>query len=272
MNPNFSVVIVLYNRSLEDSTSVRSIKNLAFSIPFELFIWDNSLDAINSDNLNGLEAIVGPFHYIHTPENISLAVIYNEVSSKIREDDFLVIFDQDSDFDANLFLKASNAIRDNPDIDLFVPYVKLHGIIFSPGDHNYIKGKYWKNLQIGRVIANNKVAISSGMIIRNKYLIKFLPTFDNRLKLYGIDSDFVLAYGKRNEFFFVLDYNLGHHLSVNERESLEVKLFRFRDMCVATLIISKKKSWGHYLASYMYIIYLSIKFGIQYRSLKFLKV
>jgi GT2 family glycosyltransferase len=269
MNPTFSVVVVLYNSTLERSLSLQSLNKIK-SAQLKIYLWDNSRVPFSAEEIERLKTNWGNVSYFNTPENRSLAKIYNEVTRLSTHSDFLVLLDQDSSFDDNFFKEAILAIEKNSDINLFLPYIKTDQNIYSPGDFHFIKGKYWPNLITGRVMAKNKVAVSSGMIIRMKYLIENYPQFDERLKLYGIDSDFMIQYARKNSFFFVLNYNLQHQLSVNEKESIETKIFRFKDMRNSILIIAKKQSTVLYCFALLYVCYISVKSLIRYQSFKFI--
>jgi GT2 family glycosyltransferase len=270
MTPRFSIVVILYKCSPEKSLSLKSLLKIN-AAEFTLFIWDNSPVRVPEAVIMELKARKSEILYFHTPQNISLAKIYNNVCKMSQPNDFLLILDQDSGFDDNFFTLAGKAIKENSDVNLFVPYIEKNGKIFSPGNFYGVKGSYWKKLTLGKIKAQNKVAIASGMIIRMNYLLTKYPAFDQRLKLYGIDSDFVLQYAKDNEHFIVLEYNLTHNLSINEKESIDTKIFRFKDMRAATLIIARKHSIFRYTLAYVYVIYLSLKFMVQYRTLRFIK-
>jgi hypothetical protein len=264
----FSVAVVLYKCNPERSLSIQSLLK-AGSHVFELFVWDNSPESLPQQDVDKLRSQIPSVTYIHTPENVSLALIYNKVS-KLSHGSFLLVLDQDTSFNESFFLLAREAINQNQEISLFVPFIEKNGKIFSPGNYQIVKGKYWKTLKTGLVNVSNKVAVASGMIIKLDYILKNFPVFDERLKLYGIDSDFILEYARKNEYFFVLDYNLNHSLSIHDEEPLDKKVFRFKDMRSAIMIISKKRTRMHYLAALLYTSYLSVKYLLKYRSLKFI--
>jgi hypothetical protein len=272
MRFDYSIVVVIYGTNLSDSITLRSLMDIGKAqLNFKLIVWDNSPKTATLSEIEWLKLIQVPFEYVNTPENISLAKVYNKAVLKSNDAAFLVIFDQDSSFDKVFFQKAQFCIHSNPDINLFLPYIKTGNKIYSPGDYKIFKGKYWKKLEVGLTKAKKKVAVASGMIINLNYLIQHYPTFDERLKLYGIDSDFVLEYAKRNEFFFVIDYNLVHSLSLNEEEEVDKKLFRFKHIKHSTRLISLKKSFLHYLLSEAFIFWISIKMFLKYKDRRFFK-
>lgn len=271
MKEIFAVVVVLYKTDLDESSSVHSLKAVASHANIKLTVWDNSPSPQSAVQLEAFANSFPDSEYVHTPANISLAKIYNEVVGGRKDCQFLVILDQDSTFSYELFEQARKAAAHNLDIDLFLPFVEVDGRIYSPGHHNYIKGAYLTSLIKGRIAAKGVVAVASGTIIRMTYLLTHNPPFDERLKLYGVDTDFMLQYGERKQFVYVLNYNLTHQLSVVSNEPLASKVWRFNDMKHAVKIISRKRSRMHLVAARLYVLYLGVKYGLQYRTIRFLK-
>lgn len=208
--------------------------------------------------------------YVHTPDNLPLSKIYNSIIEHHRQGNYFIIFDQDSTFDIEYFTTLEAAIYANQDINLFLPYVVHKGLIVSPGDYKIIKGKYWKQINTGRIQARNKAAISSGMVISFRYLNTTFKGYDERLTLYGIDTYFMLQYALSNKYFFVLDYKLKHSLSIFENEDVETVLKRFKNKkkCFAIL---HEKPFTKFLIVKSYIYYLSLKMAILYRDVRFLE-
>ena len=268
-----SVVVVLYKRGTEDSETLQSLLNLTgdFVEEVEIILWDNGPLPLSSAELSAFEGnFVLPVIYVHTPENISLATIYNRAIERCSSNSGIVLFDQDTHFTKDYFQLGLKALRENPTINLFLPVVKINNQIVSPGDFYLVKGKYWKNVQMGKVAARNKVAIASGMLIRIDFLKATKIRFNEALKLYNIDTDFVIRYGHTNEFFFVFNCELVHRISMFENEPVERVLFRFKDHRKSLWILSLDRSWLHQIVCLFYIMYLSVKFGLRYNNCRFL--
>ena len=71
---SLKILIVLYNKSLNDSESIRTLLNLKrFHGKFELILWDNSLIRLETTEISYLEKKISPskVNYNHTPENLS---------------------------------------------------------------------------------------------------------------------------------------------------------------------------------------------------------
>ncbi|MDR2361189.1 MAG: hypothetical protein LBD91_00460 [Prevotellaceae bacterium] len=193
----------------------------------KLVVWDNSPESLHEEDLKWIHAHFPNGEYIHTPENSSMAKIYNRVYWNNLQYDYLLILDQDTTLTPGFFVALYKAIAQHPEVNLFLPLVYHEHRIISPADFRFYRGIYWKQRLTGLVTAKNRLAIASGMTIRMNYLKVKENRFDERLKLYGVDDKFMLDYGKENDSFFVLNYVLTHHLSMFEQEDIEKKTMRF---------------------------------------------
>lgn len=228
------ILIVLYKQSLDESLTVQSllkIKNIANNS--KLVIWDNSPEPQTEDAIIKINKILNyEVLYINTPENVPLSKVYNTVINKNPYYDFLLLFDQDSFFTEEYFQKLNKYSEENKDINLFLPLIKHNSFIISPGAFKYFKGKFWKKEKLGRLEAENILAIASGMAIRMSYLSKF-GNFDERLNLYGIDTNFMIRYWKQNKWLYVFNPVFKHDLSDFNKESKYIKNLRFKDKIMA---------------------------------------
>jgi hypothetical protein len=272
-NSNILLAVVLYKLKISESSTINSlilIKEYLNNINTKVVIWDNSP---NTQNLKELEILknFSDFEYKHTPENVSLAKIYNSIYRNNSQYGSLVLFDHDSEVDEGFFLKLKFAQNENKNINLFLPIVKAGNLIFSPANRFLVTGRHWENETHGIIKSLNKLAITSGMAIRMNYLLDKHPCFNEDLNLYGVDTDFMIQYEKNNEYFFVLDYVMKHDLSVFTEDSKEMKLLRFRNHKKAIIKIFKKETLLKFWLAQMFIIFSSIKQSIKYQSIKFLK-
>lgn len=272
-NSNILLAVVLYKLKISESTTINSlvlIKEFLNNINTKIVIWDNSP---NTQNIKELELLnnFSDFEYKHTPENVSLAKIYNSIYKNNSRYESLVLFDQDSEIDKEYFHKLRFAQKENQKINLFLPIVKVGSLIFSPANRFWVTGRHWKNERYGVIESSKKLVVTSGMAIKMNYLIDKYPCFNEELNLYGVDTDFILQYEKHNNYFFVLDYVMKHDLSVFTEDSKEMKLLRFRNHKKAIIKIFRNESILKYWLAQAFIILSSIKQSIKYRSFKFLK-
>lgn len=257
----YVMLVVLYKQRVTDSNTIVSYVRNCESIHKNtlLYIWDNS-PATYENNLDFLKNTNIKFKYKHTPENVALSYIYNQVKQESSDKDLLFLFDQDSIIDNEYFDKVTSAAENNNDIALFMPYVKHNEMVVSPGRFFLYKGKYLKELKLGRLCSKNIIGITSGMaIVPDK--IKF--KFDENLKLYGIDSKFCLDYSDNFKYIYIVEYNLKHSLSKFEKEDKAVKLFRLKSEMNAMRYVTKNRSFIGFLlccmATYMHLIIFKIK-------------
>lgn len=262
------LLVVLYKCKIMDSSTIESIvlidKQLISHL--KLIIWDNSPMDFYQTQLNVID-----YDYYRTPENCSLSVIYNRVLNLYSQASSLFIFDQDSRLTQDYFVLMKDAMKKNPDIGLFVPYVLYGSLIVSPGDYFIYKGRYWKKLYLGRVSSKNKLCIASGMMINIALIRSYGIHFDEHLRFYGIDSQFVLDYSRKNPYFFIINYSLEHNLSLYEKEDFQTKLWRLKSQMNAICYIARKHSFAAFILAYMANIIHFLRLFLCYYA-KLLKV
>lgn len=244
------VLVVLYKQDVKHSKTLQSL----FEINLEeslLVIWDNSPNCLSEDDFKLLNYHGLNFEYVHTPTNEPLSKIYNQIIEKyINRYSILFLFDQDTHIRQDYFNKMEKAILENTDIALFLPYVICNSVCVSPGYFAFYRGKYTKELKIGRLESKNRIAITSGMALRLVYLQEHSLRFDEGLKFYGIDTQFCLDYALLNPYVYVIDYALEHALSQFAVESRKMKRMRLFSYRRSSLYILKKRSWKAYIMAW----------------------
>jgi glycosyltransferase involved in cell wall biosynthesis len=269
-NPNLLIVVVLYKCSLKKSStweSLRASKELIGS-ESRVLVFDNGPEALDEFEKNLILGFSSGSNYFHYPQNLSLAKIYNLAIQMRTAEDFLLILDQDSQFDSAFFLTFFNASREYPDLDLFLPYVLHESKVVSPGTWLGYKGEYWKGLKTGKINSQNQTAISSGMLIRFQYLNKDFSGFDESFTLYGIDTYFMQQYSRKRGYIFVLDYELKHDLSIYSEVSPETRLFRFRNFFTSTLLLTRDSIFTRTKAL-IYLFYKSIDQSLKNQDIRY---
>ena len=235
------LIVVLYRLSVRESPTLQSLARCTGELDAGdiVVVWDNSPESQDRKDLAELgAALPAALHYRHTPENLSLALIYNRAIAAHPEASFVFLLDQDSGFGEEYFREIDTAAAAHPDINLFMPLIRHGRQVVTPGHFHYFKGKYWRTAQYGRVNARGNTAITSGMCIRMPYLQR-LGGFDERLRLYGIDTNFMIRYSRDNAFFFVISAPFSHHLSDFAQEDRVIKKARFDDFRRASMINAK---------------------------------
>lgn len=232
-------LVVLYKESLKTSKTISSFLNSKVNFSnIKLIIWDNSpykildFDLLNKNQIQ--------FEYEWTPENIPLSTIYNTVIETNKDSRLLFLFDQDSEFTELYFKYMYDSVRNEPNVKLFIPSVFHNNKLVSPGRFGFYKGKYLKQINAGKNISKNLIAITSGMCIRFTTFSEDKVFFDENLGFYGIDTKFCLDYAKKNIYIYVINYSLNHNLSIfQEKEDINIKLKRMNDNQRSTRYIIK---------------------------------
>ena len=209
-------IVVLYKINVEDSPTIKSFINCKlFSNENNSFvIWDNSPSPRIEKNLKYVETLPSTRYISHT-ENTSLAKVYNTVVAENTSADYIAIFDQDTEIkDFDYEKKLDLAIEHNPNIYLFMPIIRsLNGQIYSPGKNILpAKNRKIKSISYGINRCKNLVGISSGLVISANYL-RNVYKFNEKLKLYGVDTDFFYHYAKNNRYLYLLELDIAHDLS-----------------------------------------------------------
>jgi hypothetical protein len=217
---------VLYKCNISNSKTIKSFNNCGlFDSSNNYFvIWDNSPLPQEEVEIKKHLNKSNNYIYKHTPQNISLACIYNDVITNYKNIDYFIIFDQDSfllDFNYEKIL--NKAIEDNKDIQLFLPRILTSkNVLYSPGRFIF-PGKCRKIKKIANGINNshNLSGITSGMVIKNEYFKTTKNKFNQNLKLYGIDIDFFINFSRSITNYYLLDYEITHDLSFESNEISE---------------------------------------------------
>jgi len=267
----FLILIVVYECKVKESLSYISLlKSSEYLSNSKLILWDNSpsIQSIDTDNISFLQQA----EYIHTPENMSLSKIYNRVIQENEEYDYMIILDQDSSFSSDFLEKLNSAIIKHPSINLFLPLIKSEQTIVSPGDYKIFKGSYWKKERYGIIDAKNILAINSGMAINFNYLKNIYKGYDERLKLYGTDTSFMLEYADDNDSLFVIDCVFKHKSALLDRdENFSKKIIRLNDLFFSWRIIHKHKKFNLILIN-IFILIKTFKLVIKYRNVKYFEL
>lgn len=268
--PKLVVLVVLYKKTITESSTICSLllQNMKL-FELELVVWDNSPDRCPERQLNDLSTQFDGFQYIHTPENVWLSKLYNQVLRN-RSYDYAMLLDQDSHIPVLYFDRLNAALFNYADVSLFLPLILNNGKLVSPGSFVYFKGKHWKKIRTGVMSSRNVLAITSGMVISSKMFWHHQMKFDERLSLYGIDTSFMLGFAKLEKELCVLDIGFDHDTVLWSNPSADIMLSRFRNL---------KSTWPKILSdrpvamvlAHFYSKAVSMKLALKYQDIRFLK-
>jgi len=263
-------LVVLYKQSVDSSNTLTSLLACKEDLKHDkVILWDNSPQRVKYQDLEILENSF-TFQYVHTPENKALSKVYNSViAHSISSLDYLVLLDQDSTFSKNFIFEIKNSINLNKEVNLFLPVIMVNDKIVSPARNYIIKSRLFQELNPGIINAAYLMAINSGMIISGRFL-KDNFSYDEELHFYGTDNYFMYKYSKKNSEAYILNYSISHNLSFDSTTDFSRKLEIFREIKKANKIVYRGNAF-HLIAAKLNNVFVSLKFCVMYRSLRFLR-
>lgn len=270
MHPKFLALVVVYGCNPADAETIRSLSEVR-GHNITLLVWDNSPTSSSIDRVR--EKWAGPLHYVSTPENIGLSAIYNRtIANYLHRNDFLVILDQDSKLPNDYFQVLTESIQRNEGIGLHLPLVRSDGLLVSPVHYFFGWGHYWRNARPGVYPSRLKVAINSGMAISGRYLKGELFTgYDEELRFYGTDTQFMVDYARNHHHFVVLNSVIHHSLSFFSA-SREGKVDKFLEMKRAHLYIHGRSGFWELCLARVVLGIVSLIYVLRYRTMRCLSV
>jgi GT2 family glycosyltransferase len=272
----YLILVVIYNTKLSSVSTLNSLNSCKYHNKSKIIIWDNSPQKADNENIAFIETQFNDFEYIHSPQNLSLSTIYNNIINtyidiKNSQFDYLVLFDQDSTFKGDFFENIDRIISTKKDLMLILPIIKASGYIVSPSKQILFKGSYWKKKKTGRVKSKFSSAINSGMIISTQYLKRVSFRYDESYKFYGTDIYFMKNYTKNEKYFYVMDYEIQHDLSkFNSEEDIHTRLFRHDQNMEAIQKLYCTNLINTFFTKFYIYIY-SLKQALIYREIKFIR-
>lgn len=152
--------------------------------------------------------------------------------------------------------------------DVFVPVIYgQNGVIYSPNESGWLKGKYIKSLE--QQISQNKFnAINSCLAVRLKAYKGY--TYDEGLFMDCVDTKLFDDFRKKELKFCTLPVKIYQNF-FQRSDSRNVKKYwnRFRIRINDTLYYSSLNGFSSKLCGYIRILGWSLVYGIKLRSIKF---
>ncbi|EPY1511321.1 hypothetical protein ACW9SN_003185 [Klebsiella quasipneumoniae] len=186
MNSSALILVIIYNKSVNDSETLKSLKQIK-DITADLLIFNNGPERIKRGNIfiQDLEKDFKKVYLAEDVENRPLSILYNAVIEEYQQYDTFFIFDDDTHIPSDYFIKTMEKVKC---YDLVIPQ------IISNTDQSVcypiINGKPYKNnteIKLTDIV----YSIGSGLVISktliNKFKKKGLDLFDSRYALYGVD-------------------------------------------------------------------------------------
>lgn len=216
-NYDICILIVLYNKKLNESVTLR---NLNFIENSKFIIWNNGPNEFDK-TLEEYETINKTFDIIENINNTPLPIVYNTIIKNYSANKYIIL-DDDSDLTTG-YLKSVLLLNEK---SIGVPTIKVLNKIVSPS----VNGKEYNNSII--IKKNDKVfAITSGLVLGKEIIEIILNSyenvFDENFIIYGADTSLFYRLIKLGiiEKIKIID-GFNHSLSEYEIESDEKSKFR----------------------------------------------
>lgn len=248
---DLSVIVILYKKDIFESDTTLSLINAVKSVKnkkIHILIVDNSeRQSVKENSFNKFEKQLSEYASLELALNFSnenLGVIYNQAINKL-ESQFYCILDHDTRFDQTYFLSFFEHSRDI-ETGIFAPKIlQDKELLYSPKRQRTIVDIFnaynIKSLSeevSGLISSKDFFAVMSGLFIQKKVFEKGL-SFNEDLKLYGIDNMLFENYSRLYDQCYILPVFLKHSLSYLDNEEIEIRIFRFKERQRSIFIISK---------------------------------
>lgn len=268
---NLVILIVLYNKDLTNSQTLNSVlkwNNEKKDIISQLIIWDNSPRMLPKEQRNFIESNMPKtkISFLGDGNNYALSSIYNSVIRQLNnEDGWLMLLDHDTTVNDSIVDSMKSAVCEQNCPNLLLPKIYYSNNLVSPGKQFYFLGRHLKRISSGFHKSKHMTAINSGMIINIQYLKDKFPGYNEDIKFYGTDNDFMWKYAQNNELLYVLDERINHILNFYDDIDYEDVIKRLKD--IGNGMVKQMMSINPILVPFakLYFGYLTLKTKLSFR-------
>ncbi|XAG72881.1 glycosyltransferase [bacterium 19MO04SH03] len=260
------VLIVTYKIDLESSETLQSLLSVQHKLALDISVVMNSYSNENEEIKYNKS-----FHnikVIKNKNNKKLSTIYNEHLESLKNDEYLLILDQDSKLEKTFIDKSISYLDGNDDVNLLLPQVFMRTKLVSPAYIKHGRGKYIKKITdnlLGKTTSKYMCAINSGLIIKATTAKKV--KYDERLSFYFTDTKFLIDYQRQFQYIHISNAKIEHDLSQISSDNKEKAIFRERDN-----IMGLRISTDNLILNEIYVAYRCIRNMIKYHSFSFIKI
>ncbi|MGL6315378.1 glycosyltransferase family 2 protein [Vibrio sp. WXL103] len=222
MNHKGTILIVLYNKTLLESSTLSSLMDYQGNLShIDLLIWNNGPSEIDTSLP---EIYSEKFHSITVHQdtsNVALSKIYN-FALEHNNNDFCIVLDDDSTLSQQYLDEATKGTREA----CLVPILTNKGKVQSP---TIKKSKVEQPQQLTEV--KRFRAVGSGVVIGRQFkeMMKKAhgSVFDERFVLYGVDTTFFMR-AEQIKLIHLMRVIPGFEHSYSRLESEDEQLSEFR--------------------------------------------
>ncbi len=259
---DYLFVIVLYKNLLEQSLTYKTL--ISFCPDYCLFVYDNSP---NEQIINRNNTI-----YVHDEHNSGLSVAYNKACKFAKDNGYkwLLLLDQDTDFSGISIKHYENAIKENPDIKLFAPQIRVTNSKYaSPNLIKHKTGKMRNNVPNGIISLSNYGIINSGMCINVDAMIE-CGGYNEKVFLDYSDFEFLERFKKKYPIAFIINQEITQNLSVVS-DNKETTINRYRLFC-RSLKHCERHNFGDNLWFFVLVFKRGLSICLRKRTFKPIKI
>lgn len=253
-------VIVLYNENLEDSLTYRSL--LSQRADIDLFVWDNSPCSQRIPEINGRSII-----YIHAPENRGLSYAYNKASEYafVNNYPWMLLLDQDTNFDKDYLSVLEKKIIEYPDVKLFCPVHQLSDGYFLSPVKCYYRFSHISNCKVvGQINLKKYAIINSGLLV-DLALFKSVGGYNEKAFLDYSDYQFIERVSKLCRYAVCVNSICIQSFS-NDIHDLNKLKKRFKLFCMSLKGCDKSNLLDH-IIYFLIVLKRGVSLAIRLRSL-----
>lgn len=243
----FKMVVVLYNMTFSDSSTIISLNKLLASAAFpeirEVLIFDNSQKATEPQGLDTR------FTYYHSKENVGLAQAYNyALKNSVEQDVWFVTLDQDTTLtEAYLqeLISSSDKVPDS--VVAIAPIIKDQDQQISPVRSDTLRPLHSALPQGNQTYSSDIMVINSATAVRTDFLKK-IGGYNLEFPLDYLDHWLSWRIFEEGKEIRSLNVELQHQLSVlNYAEYMNV--FRYQT------ILQAEKCYYSLYATHLFLNY-----------------
>ncbi|MCW9448034.1 glycosyltransferase family 2 protein [Klebsiella michiganensis] len=253
------ILIVLYNKKIEDSTTINSLlnsntRNLSVIIhnngPCNVTLTDSLESTFKRNNID--------IHVVNCLDNKPLAFLYNDFVNDNTGFDYYCFFDDDTEVN---FCYIRNIFDRERDIELPKIISKTDSLQYYPLLNDAVF------TEDGTIAGNKIFSIGSGLLINRNVVNIFskynLSLFDEHFALYGVDFSFfrrlIFLKNKGERFVITSNSSLQHSLSKVEQKQ---STFRRRERLIDFVLTVR-----HYPTTRLYLALIK-RFIIEFSCLR----
>lgn len=260
MSIKILAVVVLYNESLYDSLTYSTL--LSKNEELKVFVYDNSPYPMHK------KEDFSHYIYVHDPHNNGLSVAYNKAAFYASSHGYqwILLLDQDTQFQDSLLDDFRHSIMNNPHIYMFAPILCLNdGDNFSPLKFHRKRGISVR-LKSGVYTLPMISPVNSGLLISVEKFIE-VGGYNSLVRLDFSDFQFIERFSSHYDKFFLIDSIGIQNFSNNVLDKSGLKR-RFKIYCECALACDKH-NWLDLFNYLSVVLRHSIALSVKSKDLSF---